>query len=37
MCEFLLWGLSAFKKVSVTRTSKGISFSDSFSDYINGL
>ena len=37
MCEFLLWGLSSFKKVTVTRTTKGLSFSDSFSDYINGL
>ena len=37
MCEFLLWGLSSYKKVSITRTSRGLSFSDSFSDYINGL
>ena len=37
MCEFLLWGLSSYKKVSITRTSIGLSFSDSFSDYINGL
>jgi len=37
MCEFLLWGLSSFKKVTVTRTTRGLSFSDSFSDYINGL
>ena len=37
MCEFLLWGLSSYKKVNVTRTSRGLSFSDSFSDYINGL
>tara|TARA_B100000767_G_scaffold243857_1_gene241766 strand:- start:6900 stop:8351 length:1452 start_codon:yes stop_codon:yes gene_type:complete len=37
MCEYLLWGLSSYKKVTVTRTTKGLSFSDSFSDYINGL
>ena len=37
MCEFLLWGLSSYKKVNITRTSRGLSFSDSFSDYINGL
>ncbi len=37
MCEFLLWGLSSYKKVNLTRTSRGLSFSDSFSDYINGL
>ena len=37
MSEFLLWGLSSYKKVSITRTSRGLSFSDSFSDYINGL
>ena len=37
MCEFLLWGLSSYKKVTITRTSRGLSFSDSFSDYINGL
>ena len=37
MCEFLLWGLSSYKKVSITRTSRGLSFSDSLSDYINGL
>ena len=37
MCEFLLWGLSSYKKVSITRTSRGLSFSDSFSHYINGL
>ena len=37
MCEFLLWGLSSYKKVTVTRTTRGLSFSDSFSDYINGL
>jgi magnesium chelatase subunit I len=37
MCEFLLWGLSSYKKVSITRASRGLSFSDSFSDYINGL
>ena len=37
MCEFLLWGLSYYKKVNLTRTSRGLSFSDSFSDYINGL
>ena len=37
MCEFLLWGLSSYKKVSIKRTSRGLSFSDSFSDYINGL
>ena len=37
MCEFLLWGLSSHKKVNITRTSRGLSFSDSFSDYINGL
>jgi len=37
MCESLLWGLSSYKKVSITRTSRGLSFSDSFSDYINGL
>ena len=37
MCEFLLWGLSSYKKVSITRTSRGLSFSESFSDYINGL
>lgn len=37
MCEFLLWGLSSYKKVSITRTSRGLSFSDSFSDYINGF
>ena len=36
-CEFLLWGLSSFKKITITRTSKGLSFSDSFSDYINGI
>ena len=36
-CEFLLWGLSSFKKIIITRTSKGLSFSDSFSDYINGI
>ena len=35
MCEFLLWGLSSYKKVNITRTSRGLSFSDSFSDYIN--
>ena len=37
MCEFLLWGLSSYKKVNLNRTSRGLSFSDSFSDYINGL
>ena len=37
MYEFLLWGLSSYKKVNLTRTSRGLSFSDSFSDYINGL
>jgi magnesium chelatase subunit I len=37
MSEFLLWGLSSYKKVSINRTSRGLSFSDSFSDYINGL
>ena len=37
MCEFLLWGLSSYKKVNITRTSRGLSFSDSFSDYINRL
>ena len=37
MCEFLLWGLSSYKKLNITRTSRGLSFSDSFSDYINGL
>ena len=37
MCEFLLWGLSSYKKVNITRTSRGLSFSASFSDYINGL
>jgi len=37
MCEFLLWGLSSYKKVNITRTSRGLSFSDSFSDYIFGL
>ena len=37
MCEFLLWGLSSYKKISITRTSRGLSFSDSFSDYINRL
>ena len=37
MCEFLLWGFSSDKKVNLTRTSRGLSFSDSFSDYINGL
>jgi magnesium chelatase subunit I len=37
MCEFLLWGLSSYKKVNITRTSRGLSFSDSFSNYINGL
>ena len=37
MYEFLLWGLSSYKKVNITRTSRGLSFSDSFSDYINGL
>ena len=36
-CEFLLWGLSSFKKITINRTSKGLSFSDSFSDYINGI
>ena len=37
MCEFLLWGLSSYKKVNITSTSRGLSFSDSFSDYINRL
>lgn len=37
MCEFLLWGLSSYKKINITRTSRGLSFSDSFSDYINRL
>ena len=37
MCEFLLWGLSSYKKVNITRTSRGLSFSDSFSDYILSL
>ena len=37
MCEFLLWGLSAYKKISITRTSRGLSFNDSFSEFINGI
>ena len=37
MCEFLLWGLSAHKKILITRTSRGLSFNDSFSEFINGI